>query len=110
MTALLMVPLAGAAGFALDLSNALLVRSDLQAKADAAALAAVGQVSTGVAEAMKMGGDGEISGAVADAKSVFLAQSTSSDYKLVSADADVVKSGNQLKAVISYKAEVPTTL
>lgn len=111
MTALLMVPLVGAAGFALDLTNAVAIRSDLQAKADSAALSAVGQISIGVSEAMKMGGDGEVSAAIADAKKVFLAQAaTSSEYKLVSADADVVKSGNQLKAVISYKAEVPTTL
>jgi hypothetical protein len=111
MTALLMVPLIGVAGFALDISDALLARSSLQASADAAALAAVAQNSIGVSQAMLMTSDGQVAGAMADAKKVFLGQAgNSADYTLLSADVDVVKAGSQLKAVFTYKAEVPTTL
>ncbi|TPP06074.1 hypothetical protein FJQ55_19645 [Rhizobium glycinendophyticum] len=111
MTALLMVPLIGVAGFALDVSDALLARNSLQASADAAALAAVAQNSIGVSQAMLMTSDGQVAAAMADAKKVFLGQAgNSTDYTLLSADVDVVKAGSQLKAVFSYKAEVPTTL
>lgn len=111
MTALLMVPLIGVAGFALDVSDALLARNSLQASADAAALAAVAQNSIGVSQAMLMTSDGQVAAAMADAKKVFLGQAgNSTDYTLLSADVDVVKTGSQLKAVFSYKAEVPTTL
>ena len=111
MTALLMVPLIGVAGMALDVSDALLARTSLQASADAAALSAVAQTSAGVSEAMLMSSDGHVSTAIADAKKVFLGQAANSTgYTLVSADVDVVKTGSQLKAVFNYKAEVPTTL
>ncbi|MDH4442548.1 MAG: pilus assembly protein TadG-related protein [Rhizobium sp.] len=111
MTALLLVPLMGVAGLALDMSDALLVRTSLQATADAAALSAVAEASTGVSEAMLMTSDGQVSAAIADARKVFIGQTSNSpDYTLVSADVDVVKTGSQLKAIFTYKADVPTTL
>ncbi len=111
MTALLMAPLIGVAGVAIDISDALMARNALQGAADAAALSAVAQTSAGVSQAMLMTGDGQLTTAISDAKKVFMGQaSISTDYTLLSADVDVVKTGNQLKAVFSYKAEVPTTL
>jgi hypothetical protein len=111
MTALLMVPLIGVAGVALDVSDALLTRNSLQAAADAAALAAVAQTSAGVSQALAMAANGQVTDGMADAKKVFMAQaSNSTDYTLLNADVDVVKTGTQLKAVFTYKAEVPTTL
>ena len=111
MTALLVVPLVGVAGLALDLSNALLTRNTLQAAADAAALSAVAQSSVGVTEAMSMTGNGSVSSSVNDAKNVFLGEiSNSTEYTVLTADADVIKTGNQLKAVFHYKAAVPSTL
>jgi Flp pilus assembly protein TadG len=111
LTALLMVPLVGVAGLALDMSDALTARTALQASADAAALAAVAQSSAGVSQAMLMASDGQVASGMADAKKVFMGQAANStNYKLLSADVDVVKTGSQLKAVFTYKAEVPTTL
>ena len=60
LTALLAVPLFGAAGLALDFSQALAVKEDLQQTADATALGAVSKDSPYVAEARKMSGDGPI--------------------------------------------------
>lgn len=111
MTALLMVPLIGVAGLALDISDALMARTALQGSADAAALAAVAQSSAGVSQAITQASDGQVANGMADARKVFMGQvANSTDYKLLSADVDVVKTGNQLKAVFSYKAEVRTTL
>ncbi len=111
MTALLLVPLIGVAGLAIDISNALVVRSTLQAAADAAAIAAVAETSAGVTQAMLMQSDGQLSAAIEDAKKVFKGHaSMSEDYNLTDFDVDVVKEGNQLKAVFNFHATVPTTL
>lgn len=111
MTALLMVPLIGVAGVALDISNALMARTALQASADAAALAAVAQTSAGVSQATVMASDGQVTNGMADARTVFMGHvANSTEYKLLSADVNVVKTGTQLKAVFTYKAEVATTL
>lgn len=111
MTALLMVPLIGTAGLALDISDALLVRTTLQGAADAAAIAAVAESSAGVTEAMQMSSDGQLATAIADAKKVFAGEiGSSKGFELVSTDVNVVKQGSELKAVFSYSAKVPTTL
>ncbi|MDQ0420813.1 hypothetical protein J2045_001837 [Peteryoungia aggregata LMG 23059] len=111
MTALVLVPIIGVAGLAIDINNALTVRSTLQAAADAAAIAAVGEVSAGVMQAMQMQSDGQLSAAIADAKKVFMGHAKmSEDYQLKNFDVDVVKSGTQLKAVFTFDATVPTTL
>ncbi|EHS50390.1 hypothetical protein PDO_2524 [Rhizobium sp. PDO1-076] len=111
MTALLLVPVIGTAGLALDISDALLVKTTLQGAADAAAIAAVAESSAGVTEAMHMSSDGPLTAAVADAKKIFIAQTGSAEgYELISTDVSVVKHGSELKAVFSYKAKVPTTL
>lgn len=60
LSALLMVPLIGAAGVALDVTRGMAVKSDLQMAADAAALAVVADTSTSVKTAKEMSGDGVI--------------------------------------------------
>ncbi|EKF57713.1 hypothetical protein QWE_19498 [Agrobacterium albertimagni AOL15] len=111
LTAILLVPVIGAAGLAIDISNALTVRSTLQAAADAAAIAAVAETSAGVMQAMQMKSDGQLSAAIADAKKVFLGHAKMSHhYELKNFDVEVVKSGTQLKAVFTFDATVPTTL
>ena len=60
LTALLMVPLCGAAGVALDITRGMSVKADLQQAADSAALAAVADMSASVQAAKKMSGDGVI--------------------------------------------------
>lgn len=111
LTAILLVPVIGVAGVALDLSNALMVRSTLQAAADAAALAAVSETSAGVSQALQMQSDGQLSAAIADAKKVFLGHAKMSEhYELKNFDVDVVKTGTQLKAIFTFDAAVPTNL
>ena len=111
MTALVLVPIIGVAGLAIDINNALTVRTTLQAAADAAAIAAVGEVSAGVMQAMQMQSDGQLSAAIEDAKKVFMGHAKmSGEYELKNFDVNVVKSGTQLKAVFTFDATVPTTL
>lgn len=111
MTALILVPVIGLAGLAIDVSNALMVRSTLQAAADAAAIAAVAETSAGVMQAMQMQSDGKLSAAIEDAKKVFMGHAKmSEDYELKNFDVDVVKTGSQLKAVFTFDASVPTML
>lgn len=111
MTALILVPVIGVAGLAIDVSNALMVRSTLQAAADAAAIAAVAETSAGVMQAMQMQSDGKLSAAIEDAKKVFMGHAKmSEDYELKNFDVDVVKTGSQLKAVFTFDASVPTML
>src|ERR1700712_3466147 len=66
MTALLMVPLVGTAGLAVDLSNALSIRNQLFAAADAAAVGSLAEKSAGVAAAMAMTSDGTVAVAQTD--------------------------------------------
>ncbi|THV17073.1 TadE/TadG family type IV pilus assembly protein [Rhizobium rhizophilum] len=111
MTAILLVPVIGTAGLAIDISNALMVRSTLQAAADAAAIAAVAETSAGVMQAMRLNSDGQLTDAIEDAKKVFMGHANmSEDYQLKDFDVDVVKAGTQLKAVFTFNATVPTTL
>ena len=62
ITALVAVPMIGAVGCAIDYSNAVMIRTKLQAAADAAALATVSFNSPVVATAANMTGDGTVSG------------------------------------------------
>lgn len=111
LAALLIVPVFGAAGLALDYSNAISVKAQIQGAADAAALAAVSEKSIGVQTALKMSGDGEISLAKADAISFFKAQLESdTDFTVDEIEAKVVKKDGRLYSVVNYKVTVPTTL
>lgn len=111
MSALLLVPLIAAAGLAIDLTDALEARNQLQGAADAAALGAVAEKSIGTAEAMKMMTDGAITPAVQDAEKIFAAQiASATGYTLTDHAATVTKVNNQLTAMFTYTATVPTTL
>ena len=111
MSALLMVPLAGVAGLSVDFANALAAKNELQSAADAAALAAISDNSSGYKKAMTMTGDGEIVDAETDAKTLFSGHITGNQpYKLSKVTANVARSGVELTSTISYSAEVPTSL
>ena len=108
-TALVLVPLLGVAGLAVDFSNAMMARSSLQNAADAAAIGAIAEKSAGVASSFGMG-DGSVAVSKADALKIFKGQiSTTSGFELISADATITKTGHTLKSVLTYKATVPTT-
>ncbi|MBC7283174.1 pilus assembly protein TadG-related protein [Hoeflea sp.] len=109
--AILLVPVIGAAGFALDYANASSVKNHIQGAADAAALAAVAERSEGVKAAFSMAGDGEVSIGEADAVTFFKAQlENETGYTVDTIEAKVVKKDGILYSVINYVVSVPTTL
>ena len=111
LAALLLVPVIGAAGLALDYSNALSIKTKIQGAADAAALAAVAESSAGVKQAFAMSGDGEVAVGIAESIQFFKAQLESdTDFTLDEVVAKVVKKNGRLYSVVDYKVTVPTTL
>lgn len=111
LTAILMVPMFGAAGLALDFSNALALKARLQGAADSAALGAIVESSAGVQKALAMSGDGEVPLGTEEAMNFFRAQfGDNEDFTLNSLEAKVVKKDNQISSVVSFKATIPTTL
>lgn len=110
LTAVIMVPLLGCAGLAIDMTNALRIRSQLMDAADSAALGAITEQSKGVAAAVKMAANGNVPIAEADGRQLF--QSQSSDAFLqtpVDVSVAVNKAGNNLTSEVRFSAEVPTT-
>ncbi|PDS77399.1 VWA domain-containing protein [Rhizobium sp. L43] len=110
MTALLMVPLLGTAGLAVDFAHALSLRTQLYAAADAAAVGSIAEKSGAVAAAMTMSGNGTISLGKDDARSIFMSQMSGelTDVK-VDLGIDVTKAANKLNSQVSFNATVPTT-
>lgn len=109
MTALMMVPLVGVAGLAIDFSDALSIRTQLYAAADAAAIGALAEKSDGVAAAMTMG-DGTVSVAEDDARKLFFAQNTVAlQEDNVNVGVSVSKTGNTLQSTVNFTATIPTT-
>lgn len=110
LTAIVMVPVLGAAGLAVDFSQAMAMRSQLFEAADAAALAAITEKSPGVAEAVKMSGDGKVQVAEEDGKKFFLAQRPAALEGLaLTVDMTVLKKGNSLQSQVDFRAEIPTS-
>tara|TARA_R110002050_G_scaffold158246_7_gene287223 strand:- start:39155 stop:40447 length:1293 start_codon:yes stop_codon:yes gene_type:complete len=111
MFAVLLVPVVGAAGLALDYSNASAVNTQVQGAADAAAVAAISESSDGVQTALAMSGDGEIAIGKSDSVTFFKAQlENETGFTVDSIEAKVVKKNGILYSVISYVVSVPTTL
>lgn len=111
LSALLMVPLIGAAGVALDITRGMAVKSDLQMAADAAALAVVADTSSSVHKAKEMSGDGVISLGTDEASAFFESNERGNpDYKLLSLDVSVIKQGNAIESSVNFTASVGTTL
>jgi len=110
ISALLMVPLIGAAGLAIDVTSAMTAKATLQAAADAAAVGAIAEKSPGAIKAMLMTTNGNVDVAIQDAEKIFRAQVSATGFQLESSSAQVVRQDNELKAVFTYSATVPTTL
>jgi len=110
LTALLMVPLIGSAGMAIDYGHAMSLRTQLYAAADAAAVGAISQKSNAVTQAMTMSGDGALTVGQTDARSIFMSQMqgelTASN---VNVDIQVNKVSNQLNSQVTFSASVPTS-
>ena len=110
MTALLLVPLIGTAGMALDFGHALTVKQQLVGAADAAAVGAIAEKSKAVAQAMQLPGDGSVALDPAEARSIFLGQMFGELASLpVSVDIQVAKNNGILTSHVSFSATLPTT-
>lgn len=107
ITALVAVPMIGAVGCAIDYSNAVMIRTKLQAAADAAALATVSFNSPVVATAANMTGDGTVSGGSTYAAN-FFAANLPANYSSVTPTVTVTKTGTTITATVSYATAVPT--
>ncbi|MES5097413.1 pilus assembly protein TadG-related protein [Agrobacterium sp. BA1120] len=111
LTALMVVPIFGAAGAALDISQAMAVKADLQQAADAAVLSAVAKMSAHVEAARKMSGDGAIVLPDDEAMNFFKSDAVGrDDFEVESVDVSVEKVGNVVQAAVAFQATVNTSL
>ncbi|NWJ24129.1 TadE/TadG family type IV pilus assembly protein [Rhizobium sp. RM] len=111
LSALLIVPLFGAAGVALDVADAMSVKEEIQRAADSAVLAAVADLSASVQAAKSMQSDGAISVGETEARAFFDANAAQSmAYRINAVDISVTKKGNVVESTLSFKATINTTL
>lgn len=110
LTAILLVPMIGAAGVAIDYSHAVEVRTQLYNAADAAAVGAVAEKSAAVSEAMTMSSDGSIAVGESEARKLFSGQMSGEALSLpISLTATVTRNLNRVTSNIVFEASVPTT-
>jgi Flp pilus assembly protein TadG len=112
ISALACLPMVAAVGCVIDYTSASMIKTKLQAAADAASLAAVSANSSVIASAKTMSGSGAVSGGSTYATSFFNANlSTSPEnkgYTSLSPTATVTKSGQIITSTVSFTANVPT--
>jgi Flp pilus assembly protein TadG len=112
ITALCCLPLIAAVGCVVDYTTASLVKTKLQAAADAAALATVSVNSSVVSTAKGMSGNGNVSGGSTFATNFFNANLNASPanvgYTNLTPSATVALSGTKMTATVSFTAKVPT--
>jgi Flp pilus assembly protein TadG len=113
ITALAILPMIAAVGCVIDYTSATMIKTKLQAAADAAALATVSVGSSVVTTAKAMSGNGTVTGGTTFATNFFNANlSTAPEntgYTSATPTATVSKSGQILTATVSFTAQVPTT-
>ena len=107
ITALAALPMMAAIGCAVDYSNASMIRTKLQAAADAAVLATVSINSPVVTTSKGMTGNGTVSGGSTYAANFFSAN-LPAGYTSVSPTATVTLTGTTVTAVVSYSTTVST--
>src|SRR6516164_7423352 len=102
MFAIACVPLIAAVGAAIDYTEATRIKSKLQSAADAAAVAAISQQSTGWKAASLMTGNGEVTAAETDATNIFNGNVTSASslFNNKAVNATVTKTGAKLTSTI----------
>ncbi len=112
ITALCALPLIAAVGCVIDYTTASLVKTKLQAAADAAALATVSVNSSVVTTAKGMSSGGTVSGGSTFATNFFNANLNASPanvgYTNLTPTATVALSGTKMTATVSFTAKVPT--
>src|SRR5580692_3659844 len=112
ITALCALPLIASVGCVIDYTTASLVKTKLQAAADAAALATVSVNSSVVTTAKAMSSGGTVSGGATFATNFFNANLNASPanvgYTNLTPTATVALSGTRMTATVSFTAKVPT--
>ncbi len=112
ITALAMLPMVAAVGCAIDYTSASMIKTKLQAAADAASLATVSVNSSVIATAKAMSGNGTVSGGSTFATNFFNANLTSAPettgYTNLTPTATVTRTSTTVNAVVSFTAQVPT--
>ncbi len=112
ISALAALPMVAAVGCVVDYSTAAMVKTKLQAAADAASLATVSVNSSVVVTAKAMSGSGTVSGGSTFATNFFNANlSTAPEdtgYTSLASSATVARSGMKVNATVSFTAQVPT--
>lgn len=111
MFALTLLPLLALVGCAIDYARINQVRTSLQSAIDLASVSAVTKSSPAAMAANSMTADGPIPAGVADAKSIFAANTAGlTGFTLTSITAIVAKNGGDLISTVDFSADVPTTL
>ncbi len=112
ISALAALPMMYAIGCVIDYSSAAMIRTRLQAAADAASLAAVSINSPVLTTAQSMNGNGTVSGGSTYALGFFNANLSaapaSTGYTSLSPTATVSLNKTTITATVSYTAQVPT--
>jgi Flp pilus assembly protein TadG len=107
--ALMLVPIVGAVGAAVDYSVANKARTELQALADAAAVGSIANTAPAMIAAASMSSDGPIPVGAADALKIFNGQLASKmGFIDAKPTATVVKAKGVITATVSFSATVPT--
>jgi Flp pilus assembly protein TadG len=107
ITALAALPMMAAIGCAVDYSNASMIRTKLQAAADAAVLATVSVNSPVVTTSKGMTGNGTVSGGSTYATNFFTAN-LPAGYTSLTPTATVTLTGTTVTAVVSFSTSVST--
>ena len=112
ISALAALPMVAAVGCVIDYTTAAMIKTKLQAAADAASLAAVSANSSGIATAKQMSGSGTVSGGSTFAINFFNANLSqapeNTGYTNLTPTATVARSGTTVTATVSFTAKVPT--
>ena len=109
LCAVLALPMVSAVGCVVDYSMSTMVRTKLQAAADAATLATVSSNSPITTTAKNMTGSGAVAGGSTYALNFLNADLTDvGGYTNLSTTASVTKTGNSVTATVSFTATVPT--
>lgn len=110
MAAILMTPVFGCVGLAVDYARAMDLKTQLQAAADAAALGAIAEGSPGVKIGLDKIEDGRMTLAETDASNLFRGYLIGSNgVELGDVKTEVVKTGTELRARIDFSASIETT-
>ncbi len=107
ISAIAALPMISAIGCVIDYSNASMIRTKLQAAADAATLATVSNNSPIVTTAKGMTGNGTISGGTAYATNFYTANAPSAYSNSISKVA-ISKNGTALTATLAFSTQVST--